>query len=235
MSRKKSNTTLVREYIHDLIVREGLKPGDMLPCEGEIASTLEISKSCVREATHALESIGLIEIRHGIGLELRPFNFDAMGEIFNFGFALDPSIVIDLYDLRRQMESSMMPRVVEHIDDQHIAACEEILLRWEKLAQDNVPTYDVDRQFHETLYSVVDNRMLTSLCHLFWTEYQDLEGNNQLMREEPNNKETACRTIAAHRQILEAVREKDAQKATRLMYDHFRRINRKQKPEKVEA
>ncbi len=79
--RKKNNTTLVREYIRNLIVERGLKAGDMLPCEGEIAEALEISKSSVREATHALESIGLIEIRHGIGLVIRDFNLDAIKHI----------------------------------------------------------------------------------------------------------------------------------------------------------
>ena len=125
MPRKKNNTTLVREYIRGLIVRQGLKAGDMLPCEGDIAAALEISKSCVREATHALESIGLIEIRHGIGLVLRDFNLDAIGDIFDYSFVLDPSIVLDLYDLRRQLESSLMPRVVELISEAQLQRCEE--------------------------------------------------------------------------------------------------------------
>ena len=93
MPRKKNNTTLVREYIRGLIVRQGVKAGDMLPCEGDIAAALEISKSCVREATHALESIGLIEIRHGIGLVLRDFNLDAIGDIFDYSFVLDLSLI----------------------------------------------------------------------------------------------------------------------------------------------
>lgn len=229
MTRKKNNTTLVREYIRSLIVSQGLKAGDMLPCEGEIAAALEISKSCVREATHALESIGLIEIRHGIGLVLRDFNLDAIGDIFNYGFALDPGIVLDLYDLRRQLETSLMPRVVQHIGEKELQRCEAILQEWTHLAQANQPTYEVDGLFHETLYSVVDNRMLTSLCHIFWNTYRDLEAGERIRRETPRSPESAQKTIDNHRRILEAVRARDEQLAASLMYDHFSKMDRIEK------
>ena len=227
MPRKMSNTTLVREYIRDPIVSQGLKPGDMLPCEGDIAAALEISKSCVREATRALESIGLIEIRHGIGLVLRDFNLDAIGDIFDYGFVLDPSIVIDLYDLRRQLETSLMARVVDKIDDEQLERCESILSEWTRLAEKNEPTYEIDGLFHETLYSVVDNRMLTSLCHIFWNSYRDLEMNQLLKRESPKSMERALKTIEDHHRILDAVRNRDENLAAQLMFKHFSGIERK--------
>lgn len=227
MPHKISNTSLVRKYIRDLIVSQGLKPGDKLPCEGDIAAALDISKSCVREATRALESIGLIEIRHGIGLVLRNFNLDAIGDIFDYGFVLDPSIVIDLYDLRRQLETSLMSRVVAKIDDAQIKCCDDILHEWKQLAEKNEPIYKIDGQFHETLYSVVDNRMLTSLCNIFWDTYRDLEMNQLLEREFPTNADDALITLEQHQRILDAVRSHDGTLATKLMYEHFRKIERR--------
>lgn len=228
MSRKKNNTTLVREYIRGLIVSQGLKSGDMLPCEGDIAAALEISKSCVREATHALESIGLIEIRHGIGLVLRDFNLDAIGDIFDYGFVLDPSIVLDLYDLRRQLESSLMPRIVDCIEEAQLRRCEDILAEWTRLANAEEATYEVDGLFHETLYSVVDNRMLTSLCHIFWNTFRDLETSALLMRETPLSVESTLKIIENHRRILNAIRARDAHLASKLMFEHFGKIERRQ-------
>ncbi len=226
MARKKSNTALVREYIRSLIVSQGLKAGDMLPCEGDIANALEISKSCVREATHALESIGMIEIKHGIGLVLRDFNLDAIGDIFDYGFVLDPSIVLDLYDLRRQLETSLMPRIIERIGEKELKQCEAILEEWERLLEENQPVYEVDGRFHETLYSVIDNRMLISLCRIFWNTYQDLEANERIIRQTPRSAEYGRKTIEDHRRILEAVRAKNTPLATQLIYDHFGEIER---------
>lgn len=227
MPHKISNTTLVQKYIRNLIMNQELKPGDMLPCEGDISAALEISKSCVREATRALECIGLIEIRHGIGLVLRDFNMDAIGDIFDYGFMLDPSIVIDLYDLRRQLETSLMPRVVEKINEAQISICENILVEWSRLAEANEPTYEIDGLFHETLYSVVDNRMLTSLCHIFWNSYRDLEIRQLLKRENPRNIESARKTINDHQNILYAIRKRDEALASKLMFEHFAKIGPK--------
>lgn len=217
MAHKKSNTILVREYIRDLIIQKDLKAGNMLPCEGEIAAALDISKSCVREATRALESIGLIEIRHGIGLMLRSFNFDAMSTIFDYGCVLDPSLVLDLYDLRRLLETSLMPRVIENIGSTQIQHCEEILNEWTALAQNKEQDYDADYLFHETLYSVVENRMLTSLCQVFWRTYRDLEGIKRLRRQEGNQ----YATIEKHRSILEAIKQKNVILASERMFSHF--------------
>ncbi len=222
--RKKNNTTLVREYIRNLIVERGLKAGDMLPCEGEIAEALEISKSSVREATHALESIGLIEIRHGIGLVIRDFNLDAISDIIDYSFLLDPHMTVELYDLRRQLETSLMPRIVEHIDEAHIERCQSILKEWSQLVEMNYETYDVDHMFHETLYSVIDNRILTTLCHIFWNAYRDLEHNEKIFRETPHTIQSARRTLEEHKNILLAVQKKDAKSASELMFKHFRKF-----------
>lgn len=222
--RKKNNTTLVREYIRSLIIDRGLKAGDMLPCEGEIADALEISKSSVREATHALESIGLIEIRHGIGLVIRDFNLDAVSDMIDYSFLLDPHMIVELYDLRRQLETSLMPRVIERMDMAHIERCQNILNEWGQLVEKNRETYDVDHRFHETLYSVVDNRILMTLCHIFWSTYQKLERNEKIFRETPQNLQTARETLEDHKNILVAVQDKDSKRASELMFKHFRKF-----------
>jgi GntR family transcriptional repressor for pyruvate dehydrogenase complex len=53
-----------------LIVRRDLKVVDgWLPTERELSTRLGVSRSVVREATKRLESQGLVEIRHGIGIK----------------------------------------------------------------------------------------------------------------------------------------------------------------------
>lgn len=67
MVRKKSNTVLVREYIRKLIVNRGLKPGDMLPCEGDIAADLDVSKSCVRKQRSVGRALALLKFGMALG------------------------------------------------------------------------------------------------------------------------------------------------------------------------
>ena len=62
---KACNTVVVKKYIRDYIAKNKLQPGDLLPSEGQIADELGIGRNSVREATRALDSIGLIEIKKG--------------------------------------------------------------------------------------------------------------------------------------------------------------------------
>ena len=91
---KVNNSVLVREYIRDCIFKDNLKPGDKLPSEGQIAEDLGIARNSVREATRALESIGVLEVKHGVGLVVRSFNLDAIVDIFSYGFVLDESLIL---------------------------------------------------------------------------------------------------------------------------------------------
>ncbi|MDI6637879.1 MAG: GntR family transcriptional regulator [Bacillota bacterium] len=56
----------VEEEIRALIDRE-LKPGDRLPSEQELAATLGVSRSTLREALRILENEGIIRRKHGVG------------------------------------------------------------------------------------------------------------------------------------------------------------------------
>lgn len=57
----------VRDEIRDLIDREGLRPGDQLPTEVEVANRFGVARTTVREALKLLEQGGLIDVRHGLG------------------------------------------------------------------------------------------------------------------------------------------------------------------------
>lgn len=56
----------VEEEIRALI-NERLKPGDRLPSEQELAATLGVSRSTLREALRILENEGMIRRKHGVG------------------------------------------------------------------------------------------------------------------------------------------------------------------------
>ena len=223
-SGKMSNTAMVKDYIKECIVRERLKPGDKLPCEGQIAEDLGIGRNSVREATRALESIGLIEIKQGVGLILRSFNLDAIVDIFSYGFAMDKSMIFDLYEIRKMIECTIMPTVIEKINDITISKCELILAEWAFLVQQGTPVHDIDRKFHDTLYRPVGNELLIGLCGIFWAAFKQAEQSGVIVRYFPQDKAVALTVLEEHRAILEAIKQKDPEKATMLMEKHFRKI-----------
>ena len=68
--------------------RKGLKPGDPLLTEQEMMEKFGVSRSVVREATKALDFLGIIEAVPSRGMVLDNFDFDRVSEYFGFHFAL---------------------------------------------------------------------------------------------------------------------------------------------------
>jgi DNA-binding FadR family transcriptional regulator len=67
MRRPKSLPDAVMTEIQRAFVERGLKVGDRLPSERELANQLSVGRSSLREAMQGLQTMGLVEVRHGIG------------------------------------------------------------------------------------------------------------------------------------------------------------------------
>ncbi|MCE2690003.1 MAG: GntR family transcriptional regulator, partial [Rubrivivax sp.] len=61
----------IAQEIAQLIVAGTFKPGTRLPAERQLAQSLKVSRSSLREALSALELRGLLEIRLGSGAYVR--------------------------------------------------------------------------------------------------------------------------------------------------------------------
>jgi len=60
------------ERLRNLIREEGLRPGDRLPSESELAARFGAARGSVREALKLLEQDGLVDVRHGLGRFVTP-------------------------------------------------------------------------------------------------------------------------------------------------------------------
>src|SRR5215218_1023230 len=62
----------------ELITDRQLKAGDRLPPERELAASMGVSRSSLREALRALAMMGVTEMRHGDGTYLTSLEPDAL-------------------------------------------------------------------------------------------------------------------------------------------------------------
>src|SRR4030095_13840330 len=70
---------IVRQ-VKQMIAEGRLKSGDRLPPERDLAEKFVVSRTSVREALRALESLGLIEIRPGEGTFVREMSVESLIE-----------------------------------------------------------------------------------------------------------------------------------------------------------
>lgn len=62
---------LVQKEIKRYIINSDLKSGSSIPTEKVFAEKLGISRTAIREGLKSLETLGIIEVKHGIGRFIR--------------------------------------------------------------------------------------------------------------------------------------------------------------------
>ena len=209
---------LIQDYIRDYIVKNSLHPGDALPVQGQIAKDLGVSLGSVREAVRSLESLGLLEVRHGDGLYVRGMNFDALLQILLYSVMLDPYALLDLLQVREMLEISTIPKVVQQIQEKDLETCRQILDDWHAELAAGSPGIEQDQLFHQALYKSVGNKLLASLVHIFWLAYRNAEERTIPVKSSRQS------VLKYHFEIFEAVEARDVELAQRLIVEHFQRV-----------
>src|SRR3954463_12239618 len=106
-----------------LITERQLRPGDRLPPERELAASMGVSRSSLREALRALAMVGVTEMRHGDGTYLTSLEPDALMRPVGLVLALSDSGLEELFEARKLVEPGLAALAAERIED---AAAEEL-------------------------------------------------------------------------------------------------------------
>ena len=92
------------------LILTGLKPGDRLPGERELAEILGVSRGSLRDALVRLEVIGLVESRPGAGTRVRELSVDELVVPLANVVTSKVALVGDLLDFRKMLEPSLAAR-----------------------------------------------------------------------------------------------------------------------------
>lgn len=92
--------------IRDMIRRENIRPGDRIPSERELAETLQVGRSTLREALRSLELLGLIETRRGEGTFLADHRNHKLVEVLSTFILQDNQSQKDVWETRLMHEAA---------------------------------------------------------------------------------------------------------------------------------
>ncbi len=162
-----------------------LRRGDALPPEATLASELGISRPSLREGLKALESLGIIESRHGEGVFVSAFSFDTIIENLPYARLADGSSIADLLQVRAAIEIGLITEVVGRIDPEDALALRSLAERMMVKAKAGKRFDEEDGQFHAVLFCCLKNDFLSRLLGLFWEVYCRLNQANVDMKEWP--------------------------------------------------
>lgn len=209
---------VIQDRIKQYITENRLQPGDLLPPEGQLASDLGVSRGSVREAVKALESLGIVEVRHGDGVRVRAFNLDSLFDLFSYGLLFDPAKAAELLQVRIWLEVAALGDAVLLLTDADLAELTALMMEWEaKLVRDEDVSTE-DRAFHSLLYRPLGNESLQRLIDSFWVIYHSLAVENVGLDHRP------METLKAHRDLLDAVASRDVAASTQQLRQHFHNL-----------
>ena len=218
MNRKLRTPALsqsIRKYIKDYIVEHQLQAGDPLPSEGHFAEEFGVSRSPVREAVKALQSLGIIEVRHGEGLFVREWNLEPFLETLTYGLRFNPQTLAELYQIRVWLEMAVIEDVAMQISVTEIGELELLMLHWKHAYDNNQPYLKFDRQFHQIILRVMKNDTLLKLFDAFWVAFENYDNVDLLMARDP------LRVIKEHQEVVDAIKLHDSDLARQKLRHQF--------------
>ena len=205
----------VQEAIKSHIIDEGIRPGDMLPPETELARQLGVSRNSVREAVKALESTGILESRRGSGVYVREFSFEPLLNNLPYGLMGDLQDVSELLEIRRILELSMIENAISALTVRQKVEFDEVLVDMLRRASKGESFPQEDRHFHYLLFQHLGNQMLLKLMDVFWLAVS--KASQSINLSDPN----PIKTYEDHLAIVEAVKQRDAAKAREALDRHY--------------
>ncbi|MEO3793018.1 FadR/GntR family transcriptional regulator [Nonomuraea sp. B10E15] len=204
---------IVQQEIRNYILKQGLRPGDPLKPESELARLFGVSRNSVREAVKALESTGVLETRRGSGVYVCHFSFTPLLDHLPYGLMQDHRALRELVALRKTLEASLVADAMQAMTPTSIDALRENLDTMRRLAEQGQGFPEQDRQFHQLLFRDLDNAMLLRLFDQFWLAFH--------AAAPPPRGRTPMNAYQGHVTIFEAILSGDPDRARAAIQDHY--------------
>lgn len=214
VSRRNLSHAVAEELLRQ--IRDGaLKPNDALPTERELMAQFAVGRNTVREAVQSLVTMGVIEVRPGRGSRVLNATNAAVVEAVTMSALLAEQTVSDLFDFRALLEGEMAALAAERVTESDLNAIREAQVAHARVAKHGFSVHEVDLSFHRSIAHASRNVIYTgvhdALCDL-------------LTRARPATDTVlgAEDSAAEHREILDAITERDPIRSRDAMRNHFR-------------
>jgi len=203
--------SLLRNEIHEY----RLKHLDRLPSERDLATQHNVARGTIRGALRTLAREGLVEKRRGSGTYITYQPEMASSD------PIRDARPLELIDVRFAIEPHICRLCVLNAGSEDFEQLEELLGEMESSVNDPVRFSQYDTRFHARLALTTRNQLLVWIIEQInavrnnseWLSMLKLTLDSQMIRD----------YNATHRAIFEAIRDRDADKAARLMRDHLQR------------
>jgi len=150
----------VEANLVELLEKRKLNVGDQIPKEVELAQTLGVSRTVIREALLRLRVMGLINSKKKKGSVITsPDLFGNMGKTMN-PYVLDRETLKDMFEIRLVLEVGMADFIYQRITPEDIAELRAIVKNEPPITKDYLFNSQHEIAFHGKLYEITRNEAM---------------------------------------------------------------------------
>ncbi|NIH85619.1 FCD domain-containing protein [Amycolatopsis granulosa] len=206
----------VLERVRAYAAEAGLRTGDRLPAERELAQRLGVSRASVKQAIVVLEVQGLVETRHGGGTYLVRDTLDATEPVERL---VDRRRRLpDVLDAREALETKLAELAAMRRTEDDLRALESALELMASELADGGAGVEGDRRFHAAVTAAAHSALLAEFMDAMAD--QITESRTESLRQ-PGR---PPRSLEQHIAIAEAIRDCNPATASAAMRQHLRTV-----------
>lgn len=208
----------IADRVRRLIVDRTFRPGQALPSERVLARRFGVSRGSIRDALRTLETVGLLEARHGQGTFPRELSVDRLVTPIASVITFQRDLQEELMDVRRMFEPAVARAAASRVTDDDLAEMERVLDAQRRKLKTGQSAIGDDTAFHAVLARATRNRVAVRI----------METLNDLLIESRKltlkQKGRPQRSLSGHEAIVAAMRRRDPDAAARAMHAHIDQI-----------
>ena len=212
------STTAVSEVTRRLLeyfTSGSIEPGDRLPPERQLAASMGVGRSAIREALAALEVLGVVNVRPGSGTYLRGAVSELLPQTLSWGLMLGASKTRELIGVRHGLEVQAARLAAAAVTDEGLERLAAHLATMEANKSNYGDFVAADMFFHQEIAAAAGNSLLDGILLTVrslirvWVE------------RALSDTEHAQMTCCEHAAILAALRTRDPATAADAMSSHM--------------
>jgi GntR family transcriptional repressor for pyruvate dehydrogenase complex len=221
MARKKLDGREVVQELVESIRSQGLAVGDRLPSIRQLAGSMKVSPSLVRDAMVQAQAMGLIKLHPRSGAFVQSLNYAPMVEAL--ANALPQNLMqhdhnlIYLLDTRRLVEVEIAGQAAKRRRLEDLLPMRQALEMMEKVAKNasRMEFVEADVQFHMGMAHAAGNPVLATV------EQALLGCLRPYLANLPWNDERRILTHQSHKNIFQAVLDGNPDQARKVVQEHL--------------
>lgn len=212
--KKESIGEQVLSQMKEQILNGDWKEGEKIPSENQLCETFGVSRVTVRQAIQKLVAQGLLETRLGEGSFVKGFNLESFIKGVIPADYLSGNDLVEIMRFRLHFEPMVAAWAADSVTEDQLAEMETILKTMVE-QQENPEEYIVsDNEFHMLLARSTGNQVAAFIGEML----RDVMVQSMRIITDAFG---PSHGINCHRRIIDALRERDAQKARQEMFFHI--------------